>query len=67
MSPVRESSSKKTIVTYYNFQSLPFRWLDWVAYIEDDDHDGELYGHGRTEADAILDLFNNLKDKEDEI
>ncbi len=67
MNPVRESLNKRTIVTYYSFPAVPIRWLDWVAYIEDDERDGTLYGHGRTEIDAILDLINNWKDKEDEI
>jgi hypothetical protein len=50
------------IVTQYIHPPIPDRSHDWIAY-DDDTHDiGSPEGYGRTEADAIADLLEQLDD-----
>ena len=43
----------KQIITEYVYPSIPIRQFDWAAYR---DPEGKI-GRGRTEAEAIIDLW----------
>jgi hypothetical protein len=49
------------IVTTHVYPPIPVRHLDWCAYIDGTQEDGP-YGYGRTEAEAIADLEDQLDD-----
>lgn len=51
------------IITSYDYPPIPIRWLDWSAHLDGDEEDGP-YGHGKTEAEAIADLKQQLEDLE---
>jgi hypothetical protein len=53
------------IKTQYVYPPIPIRCFDWAAY-DDDTYDGpgSPLGRGETEAQAIRDLLEQLKDKE---
>lgn len=61
------------ITTSYDFPPIPIRDMDWSAidsdtYDCDADQDGFFsthpIGHGRTEAEAIADLLEQIKERE---
>jgi hypothetical protein len=45
------------IITAFTFPPIPDRSHDWCAYRENDVEDSCKYGWGRTEREALLDLF----------
>jgi hypothetical protein len=47
---------KHKLITAYICPPIPDRNFDWVAYYEDFEESGP-YGSGKTELDAIEDLF----------
>ena len=59
------------IITHYDFPPIPIRDMDWSAvtdnYDADCDQDGffsnDPVGHGRTEAEAIADLLQQIEDR----
>jgi len=59
------------ILTSYDFPPIPIRDMDWSAvtdnYDADCDQDGffsnDPVGHGRTEAEAIADLLQQIEDR----
>lgn len=53
----------KRIVTVHVFPPIPCRRMDWCAYPDGEEEDGN-YGWGATEAAAIADLIEILRDAE---
>jgi len=51
------------IKTDFVFPPIPVRDHDWCAYIDGQEEDGP-YGWGRTEAEAIRDLKEQLEDRD---
>jgi hypothetical protein len=49
------------IKTSYIDPPIPYRHWDWVACIDGQEEDG-INGYGRTEAEAIQDLKNQLNE-----
>jgi hypothetical protein len=54
--------SEPKIITEHWPKPIPIRGFDWTAITEDYD-DTHPIGHGKTEADAIADLLEQLEDK----
>lgn len=50
----------KNIVTTYVCPPIPFRNMDWSAHI--DGQEGGIYGHGKTEKEAINDLLELIEE-----
>lgn len=50
------------IVTQYVYPPIPNRSTDWMACVDGNDGDGPQ-GWGRTEAEAIADLKQQLEDE----
>lgn len=50
------------ISTSFEYPPIPDRRFDWLA-VDDDTYDGEgcPIGHGRTEAEAVLDLLDQIE------
>lgn len=53
------------VVTNYDYPPIPIRTMDWSA-VTDDYEPGHPIGHGPTEADAVMDLFIQIADREDD-
>jgi hypothetical protein len=53
------------IVTNYDYPPIPIRNMDWSA-VTDNYEPGEPIGHGPTEADAVMDLFIQIAEREDD-
>lgn len=49
------------IVTSYPNPPIPFRSHDWCAYY-DGDEEGQDYGWGATEAEAVADFIENCQE-----
>lgn len=51
------------VVTRYDPKPIPIRSFDWSA-VDDDTYDGPPcpVGYGRTEAEAVADLLDQLED-----
>ena len=54
-----------TIDTYYDPKPIPVRHFDWCAMLDGYDK-GDPIGHGLTEAEAVMDLYIQIADKEEE-
>jgi len=54
--------------TEYNPKSIPTRKHDWDAWLDsyDGGNPGEPYGHGETESEAVMDLYEQIAAKEEE-
>ena len=50
----------KKIVTWNAYPPIPDRRFDWAAYFDGEEEAGH-YGWGRTEAEAIADLLENVE------
>lgn len=50
------------ITTQHVYPPIPIRTRDWMACLEDSDGDGPQ-GWGKTEAEAIADLKQQLEDE----
>ena len=52
------------MITKYVCPPIPIRQFDWCAYLDCGEYDAESgpYGHGRTEAEAIIDLEDLLNE-----
>lgn len=46
------------IKTSHVYPPIPIREFDWQAYYDGEEEAGQ-YGHGRTEAAAVVDLIEN--------
>jgi len=53
------------VVTHYICPPIPFRDFDWVAYFDGQEESG-ICGHGKTEIDALDDLYTLTFDKAEE-
>ena len=51
-----------SIVTVYSPPPIPTNKMDWTAYIDGQEEHG-CYGYGRTEQEAIADLFTSWPDE----
>jgi hypothetical protein len=51
-----------SIVTEFQYPPIPYRNMDWVAFIDGEEELGE-YGYGATEEEAISDLIDLLESK----
>lgn len=49
------------IVTSYWAKPIPPREFDWCAYFDGAEESGPI-GHGRTEAEAVADLMQQMSD-----
>jgi hypothetical protein len=61
-------ADQRKIVTRYWAKPFPLRQFDWEASYDGDEPNDAGYmavGHGRTEAEAIADLFANYPREED--
>ena len=58
-------SRRLMVVTQYIYPPIPIRTMDWQA-VTDNYEPGEPIGHGPTEADAVMDLFIQIADREDD-
>jgi len=50
------------MITSFVYPPIPYRGMDWCAYLDDDVENASRYGWGRTEAEAILELEEILMD-----
>lgn len=49
----------KRIVTEHIYPPIPVRTMDWCAYFDGEEELGG-YGYGRTEAEAVADLLDQV-------
>lgn len=54
------------IKTTYEYPPIPIRDMDWSAIDKDTYDEGAPIGRGRTEAEAIIDLIEQIRDQEAE-
>ncbi len=57
------TAKEMKITTQHVYPPIPIRTHDWMACLEDGDGDGPQ-GWGKTEAEAITDLKQQLEDEE---
>jgi hypothetical protein len=50
-----------TIITVNVCPPIPFRGVDWAAYIDEWGADSSPYGRGETEREAVCDLLEQLE------
>ena len=53
-------SGARKIVTSHDYPPIPIRDFDWCAYREGDEEEGPR-GYGRTEAEAVADLIEQVE------
>ena len=53
------------IITTDVYPPIPVRTSDWCAFRDGDEEDSGKYGWGRTEQDAIADLLQRERERED--
>ena len=54
--------TKLKIITDYVNPPIPIRSMDWAAWIDGQEEFGP-YGHGRTEAEALADLEEQIEER----
>lgn len=59
-------TDKPLVETTYVYPPIPDRSHDWAARFEFHDGDTDLIGEGKTENAAVLDLFTNAVDHDDD-
>jgi hypothetical protein len=52
-----------TVVTSHVYPPIPIRYMDWQATL-DGYEPGDLIGNGSTEAEAVMDLYQQIEDRE---
>jgi len=50
----------KRIVTEHLYPPIPVRTMDWCAFFDGEEELGR-YGYGRTEAEAVADLLDQVE------
>jgi len=56
-------SRRVLVITSYDPKPIPTRNHDWSAVL-DNYEPGEPIGHGPTEADAVMDLYIQIEERE---
>jgi hypothetical protein len=56
-------ADKPKIITSHDYPPIPYRGVDWSAWLDGTEELGP-YGRGATEAEAVLDLLQQLEEQE---